>query len=96
MIGKAKKVDLSVHTHSFRKIKQFFEKAKSQEVDHPTKDFPYTAPGILKSNAEFALFFKDKFGMQLRIKYHSEEVFLRFIKVYSMFLSKGMDMPLFD
>jgi predicted transcriptional regulator YdeE len=29
MIGKAKKIDMEIHTNSFRKIKSFFEQAKA-------------------------------------------------------------------
>lgn len=93
-LGKMRKAEINIQTNSWRRILNFYERASSEnlKINHTNKDFPYTVPGMLKSYATFSLIMMDRVAINVNINYHSEEVFLRLLKVYRQFLNKGLEL----
>lgn len=98
LIKKSKKTKVNLKLSSFRKISKYYEEVSSQEQGkkHSIKGFNYTNKGIFRQKLKINVALNNKYTANAQIKFESEDVFVRLLKVYMTMLHKTFDINLAD
>ncbi len=95
-LKKSKTSKINLKFASFRKISKYFEEVSSENATkkHEVKGFSYTNKGIFRQKADINVVFGNKYTANALIKFESEDVFTRLLKVYMTVIHKQFDINL--
>lgn len=96
LLKKSKTAKINLKFASFRKLSKYYEEVSSEDANkkHEVKGFSYTNKGIFRQKAEINGAFGSKYTANATIRYESEDVFTRLLKVYMTMIHKQFDINL--
>ena len=90
MLGNLKSANFELKMASFRQIKSFYNKACNDKIQKQDKPFPYVNRGIFRKQISAFGFYKNRIAIKFDSNYNGEDVLMRLIKVYEVFLFRGL------
>lgn len=90
MLGSLKTANFEMKMASFRQLKSFYNKACHDKFQKQEKPFPYENRGIFRKQITGFGLFRNKIAIKIDANYNGEDVLMRLIKVYQVFLFQGL------
>ena len=90
MLGNLKSANFELKMASFRQIKSFYNKACNDKIQKQDKPFPYVNRGIFRKQISAFGLYKNRIAIKFDSNYNGEDVLMRLIKVYEVFLFQGL------